>query len=65
MVYLKVKFLKLANFGERAKNGGVLGEEIFCPLADGFFCPPAARRRAGNSVSLDFVFYICELNSAE
>jgi len=26
--------------GERAKNGGVLGEEIFCPRAVGFFCPP-------------------------
>jgi hypothetical protein len=25
---------------ERAKNGKVLGEEIFCPRADGFFCPP-------------------------
>jgi hypothetical protein len=23
-------------FGERAKIGGVLGEEIFCPRADGF-----------------------------
>jgi len=41
---------KFLNFfrGERAKNGGVLGEEIFCPRADGFSCPPPAA--AGNSL---------------
>jgi len=33
--------------GERAKNGGVLGEEIFCPRANGFSCPPP--QAAGNS----------------
>jgi len=32
--------------GERAKNGGVLGEEIFCPRAVGFSCPPP--QAAGN-----------------
>ena len=35
-------------FGERAKNGGVLGEEIFCSRADfsDLFLPAARRRRA-------------------
>jgi len=27
--------------GERAKNGGVLGEEIFCPRANRVFLPAA------------------------
>ncbi|TSC95258.1 MAG: hypothetical protein CEN87_270, partial [Parcubacteria group bacterium Licking1014_1] len=35
------------HFGERAKNGGVLGEEIFCLRADEFSCPP--RQLAGRA----------------
>ena len=31
---------------KRTKNGGVLGEEIFCPQVDGFSCPPPTGRRA-------------------
>jgi len=38
----------------RAKNGGVLGEEIFCPRADGFSAPPPFGRR-GNCFSHEFL----------
>jgi len=38
----------ILNFkSERAKNGGVSGEEIFCLRADGFSCPPPAAAGIG------------------
>jgi len=50
-------------FGEQAKNGGVLGEEIFCPRAVGFFLPAAAG--GGQLVRSDFVSLIYGLNSVK
>ncbi len=46
---------------ERAKNRGVLGEEIFCPRADEFFCPPP---QAAGNFRTSFVSCIYESNSA-
>jgi len=43
-----IKSKKFSGESERAKNGGVLGEEIFCPRADGFSCPP--RQLAGRAI---------------
>jgi len=47
IVYIFFGISATSFLGERAKNGGVLGEEFFCPRADGFSCPPPTA--AGNS----------------
>jgi hypothetical protein len=49
----------LKNFrGERAKNGGVLGEEIFCPRADfsDFVSAPPPEGGGATKISVG-VFY--------
>jgi len=57
-------FLQTIIFSKRAKNGGVLGEEIFCPRAVGvnYASPPSA---GWQFVSLDFVSLTGGLNLAK
>jgi len=47
LFYLYFVLSKNCPKGERAKNRGVLGEEIFCPRADGFSCPPPMAAGSG------------------